>query len=366
MVAIPTLMADIKNRLSKVFQKTASDAIILMNTDVTDSNLAYLTGMNGVFEQSIAIATKSGVKFLTYQLEYQSAMVQRPKNVTVVNIDSKTALQRELSALKGKTIGVNESFLPYRYYRFLKKHTGAKKMKDASAELARARSVKDADEIHNITVANRIAKKAFNQIADHFEQGVSEKQMAAAFDNLMRLNGADEPSFRTIVAFGSNTAMPHHFPNNTRLRPNSLIIIDAGAKYRNYCSDITRTFIFKPEKRSPKYARMLEVYDTVKKAQKLAFNTIKPGTLCGEVHDAADRFINSVNNGAYKGRFIHALGHSIGLDVHDPGFYISHGSDTKLGQGMVFSDEPGIYIPGFGGVRIEDDVVVTKGGAKML
>lgn len=359
-------MVDIKSRLSKVFQKTDLDAIILMNTDVKDSNLVYLTGMNGVFEQSMAIATRKGVKFLTYRLEYQSAMAQRAKNVAVVKIDSRKALEHELSALKGRNIGVNESFLPYRYYRFLKKHTKAKKIRDVSAELGSARSIKDADEIREIAIANRIAKKAFNQIADHFKQGVTEKQIAGVFNNLMMLNGADEPSFRTIVAFGSNTAMPHHFPDNTRLKSNSLVIIDAGARCGNYCSDITRTFIFKPEKSSPKYAKMIEMYDTVKKAQKLAFNAIKPGNKCGEVHDAADRFINSANNGIYKGRFIHALGHSIGIDVHDPGLYISHGSDTKLSPGMVFSDEPGIYLPGFGGVRIEDDVVVTKSSAKML
>ena len=359
-------MDNMEGRIAKVFDKSGLDAIILMNTDTKDSNLIYITELDGVFEQSILIARRNGAEFLTSKLEYATAEAQKQRFLKVREVSSGKQIRQILKKLKGKTIGVNYGFLPYYYYKVIKKHTGARQILDASGALSKARMVKYKDEISKIAIANRIAKKAFEGISEHLKEGITEQRLAAIFDNSMRLNGADEPSFRTIVAFGKNTALPHHFPGNTRLKANSFVIIDAGAKYKNYCSDLTRTYIFKPDKRSSKYQRMLGIYNTVKDAQSLALKAIKPGIECSKIHEIAANHIDTASNGAYKGRFTHALGHSIGIDVHDPGFYISPGCKTRLRQGMVFSNEPGIYVEGFGGVRLEEDVVVTKSGAKVL
>lgn len=196
---------------------------------------------------------------------------------------------------------------------------------------------------------------------------MTEKQVAAKLDFLMMHHGADEPSFKTIVCFGANSALPHHSPTEAKLRANNLVLIDAGAKYQNYCSDLTRTFIFKPEKHTKRHARMADMYETVKMAHDMAFRAIRPGIPGSSVHKVAQDFIDSYGGGTYKGKFIHALGHSIGIDVHDSEIIaLAPKADMKLQKGMVFSDEPGIYVNGFGGVRIEDDIVVTKNGASFL
>ncbi len=178
--------------------------------------------------------------------------------------------------------------------------------------------------------------------------------------------GADAPSFPTIVCFGKNAAVPHHVPGNVKLERNSFVLIDAGARYMGYCSDVTRTYIFKPAKKSQKYRRMLDMYNTVKEAQEIALRSIKPGIRCEVPYNKAKGHIDKAHGGIYKGRFIHGLGHQIGIDVHDVGPNLTLNSKERILENMVFSDEPGIYIEGFGGVRIEDDVLVTKDGGRFI
>jgi Xaa-Pro dipeptidase len=138
------------------------------------------------------------------------------------------------------------------------------------------------------------------------------------------------------------------------------VLIDAGAKVENYCSDITRTFIFG----SAGNEKQKEMLETVRKAQKEAISAIRPSKNGKEIHAIAENIINNAYSGKFKGRFIHSLGHSLGLEVHDgPGF---SRQSNKLKPGMVITAEPGIYITGFGGVRIEDDIVITQSGCKIL
>ena len=214
--------------------------------------------------------------------------------------------------------------------------------------------------------SNRIVLKAFAGIQKYLKVGIMETQIAEVFDELMKKHGADGPSFPTIVCFGANAAIPHHVPESTRLTKNCFVLIDAGALYKGYCSDVTRTFIFKPDKRSEKYRRMLDMYNTVKGAQALALKSIKPGVKCEDPHLLAMNFINSAFNGRYKDKFIHGLGHPIGLEVHDLGPSLRPGEKKVIRANMVVSDEPGIYVSGFGGVRIEDDVIVGKNGGRFI
>jgi Xaa-Pro dipeptidase len=360
-------MGSFARRIRRVFEGFDGDAILIYNTGLVDSNFTYLSGFtSGIFENTALLAMRNGMTLLTSDLEYETALSQRPKEMTVVRYSGASELRDQLrKRIEGKVVGVDASFLPYHYFRKLKLLSKARKFVDATDALSEARLVKEPSEIANIRKAVGIVKRTFNGIERHFKAGMTEKDLAAQFDNLMRLNGASEPSFKTIVAFGKNAALPHHAPDYSRLKPNEFVLIDAGAKYNNYCSDLTRTFIFMPDRRSEKWRRMDDMIKTVKSAQRLALESIKPGVDGRHVHRIAADYINKAEKGVYNGLFIHSLGHSIGIDVHDgPG--LSPFTRNRLDAGMVVSDEPGIYLVGFGGVRFEDDVLVAENGASFL
>ena len=173
----------------------------------------------------------------------------------------------------------------------------------------------------------------------------------------MNLHGANGRSFATIVAFGPHAAEPHYQPGEARLAPGQSIVCDFGAVHRRYVSDITRSFHF-----GPRDDEMKAVHDTVEKAQKAALDAIRPGVPAKEVHLAAQ---NVIDASPWKGRLTHGVGHSIGLAVHDGWGYGAKATDL-IEEGMAFTVEPGIYLPGKGGVRIEDDIVVTKTGYEFL
>ncbi len=355
-------------RLGKVFSGSKADAMVVLNTGIIDSNFLYLTGFtSGVFEDTVLVAEPDRLTLFTSALEYQTAIEQKPKEMEVVKVETRAAFVKGIgSALKGKTVGFNLDFIPYARYGKLKRISGARKVVDSSKELTRARVLKDEEEIENIRKANAITKKAFAGIGEYFKEGVTERELAARFDYIMGENGAGGRAFPTIVAFGKNAASPHHMPDGTRMKPNSFVLIDAGARHNNYCADMTRTAIFKPDRKSQRYPMMEEMAAVVEGAQEAAFDIARAGVDGSEVHMAAERVIETAHNGKYRGRFIHSLGHSIGIDVHDGGAGLSGNLHMKLEEGMVLSNEPGIYMEGFGGVRKEDDMVIRKGRAQWL
>lgn len=360
-------MNSVADRIKKVFSGTNADVIFLINTDQQDSNFIYLTGFtSGVFEGTPLIVTRKRLVLPCSILEYEIAKEQRPKEMSIVKIDSRKrmiALMKKY--MKSKMVGVNGSFIPYSYYNSLKKNALPKRIIDVTNAFVAARSVKERYEILNIKIANRIAKQALEEVKASISAGMTEKEVAAMIEYSMMKRGASGASFRSIVSFNANAALPHHMPDNTRLTPNSIVLMDIGAKYNNYCSDITRTFMFEPDRSSERYRRFSEMHRIVEGAQQTALRFIKEGADGSAAHNAASDYINSAFNGKYKGRFIHSLGHALGLEVHDPGTGLSERSG-KLMANMVVSNEPGIYVVGFGGVRIEDDVVVTRTGAITL
>jgi Xaa-Pro dipeptidase len=340
------------------------DLALIMNTSSVDPNFLYVTGFSsGLFEYSFLIVKRRRISLATSVLEYGTAKKQANGGMDIVRIDRREDLRRFLKKeIEGKEIGINGSFLPYSIYMSIKKYR-PKKVADISAQFIKARMVKDAGEINLLRKAVSITKRAMARIKTEFRDGITEKELAAKFDSISAELGSDGPSFRTIVCFGRNAAYPHHSPDETKLKDGDFILIDAGAKFKNYSSDITRTFIFGGKGKNRK--EMADVYETVKEAQALAIAGIKPGIKGKEIHKIAQEHIDKAHGGKYKGTFIHALGHSVGIEVHDgPGF--SPGEEGILKPGMVITAEPGIYIEGFGGVRIEDDILVTKNGAEIL
>lgn len=356
-----------RDRLNSVFSESGFDALVLMNTEEKDANFTYLTGFyGGVFEQDVLIAFPKRMVLLTSKLEAGIATEQRPREMEVVVVDKREKFQKELALhLKGKRVGINGSYLPYAYYRLIRKYAKAKSIGDARALFAKAREIKSQGEIDAMRKAVSITKRALGAIPEYFNEGMTELQLAARFNYLMMDYGSQKPAFDSIVSFGANSALPHHMPDSTRLRPNSIVLIDVGAMYGNYCADMTRTFIFRPDKSSGKYERMVAMHKIVEQAQRLGLDSIRPGVDGHDVHKRVADFIDAAEHGRYKGKFIHSLGHSIGLEVHDVGGGLGM-QKNMLKPGMIVSDEPGIYVQGFGGVRIEDDVLVTKDGARFL
>jgi len=188
-------------------------------------------------------------------------------------------------------------------------------------------------------------------------EGVTETSVAARMAFEMQDAGANSVGFDSIVAFGKNSAEPHYSPQGAKLRKGQFVLCDYGAKYKRYCSDITRTLVFGTASKKQK-----EMYDIIKHALELGSELCTTENTGEFVHSKVAELIDSTE---YKGRFIHSTGHSLGLSVHDgPGLSMRY--KKKLLPGMVLTVEPGIYVPGFGGVRIEDDVLITKGKPKIL
>jgi Xaa-Pro aminopeptidase len=202
-----------------------------------------------------------------------------------------------------------------------------------------------------------LADQTFTYILTKLKPGVSENEIALEMEIYMRKHGATSSSFDTIVASGERSALPHGVASDRLLQANEFVKLDFGAYYHGYCSDLTRTVVLgKPTERHK------QIYDTVLEAQLLALEKLKPGMTGREV-DAIAR--NVITKAGYGDHFGHGTGHGLGMEIHEAP-RLSLLSDTVLEPGMVVTVEPGIYIPGFGGVRIEDDVVITENGIRIL
>ncbi|MCL6450713.1 MAG: Xaa-Pro peptidase family protein [Acetobacteraceae bacterium] len=231
------------------------------------------------------------------------------------------------------------------------------RMTPASAVLGQLRVRKSPEEVELLRRAAALADQALEAGIRACRAGSTEREVALALELAMRQAGAGGLSFPPIVQSGPNGAMPHQPPGDRRLAPGDAVVLDFGCRVEGYCSDITRTLCVKqPE---PELER---VHRIVEEAQRLALSTVAPGRRAGEVDAAARRHIEERGYGA---AFIHRTGHGIGLSGHEAP-YIAPGDDTILEPGMVFSIEPGIYLPGRFGVRLEDIVVVTASGAERL
>lgn len=219
------------------------------------------------------------------------------------------------------------------------------------------RLIKDPDEVERIEAACGVVDRAFAHIQPYIRPGVSERDVMLELEWHMRREGGAEVGFDTIVASGPRSALPHGRASTRVMQAGDLVTLDFGARLDQYCSDITRTVVI-----GPPDDEQVRIYDTVVTAMNLAIQAIRPGLTGPEVDTVARDHIAAAGHGE---RFGHGLGHSLGMEVHDgPG--LSQRSEVTLAPGMVMTVEPGIYIPGWGGVRVEQDVVVTPEGCRVL
>ena len=226
-----------------------------------------------------------------------------------------------------------------------------------SVNLRGLRMVKDERELESLWQAHKIADGAFEQLLKEIKSGMTEKELAARLEYYMRSLGSEGVSFDTIVASGHRSALPHGAPTDKAVEVGDFVTFDFGAVYNGYHSDTTRTVVM-----GMANSWHREVYTVVQEAQYRGLKAAKPGITGKELDAEIRKYVESRGYGKY---FNHGLGHGVGLEIHELPNINSRG-DTVLQEGMVFSIEPGVYIPGRGGVRIEDTVVLTKEGAHSL
>jgi Xaa-Pro aminopeptidase len=318
-------------------------------------NVRYLTGFSGSNGQ--VLITAADAIFLTDSRYEEQARHEVPDLRRITYAPDLLGVFpdacRELSAHR---VGFEAAGTTYKTYRRLV-DAGDVELVPVDDVVERLRWAKDAEELTLIEQAQELADEAYERIAKKLVEGVTEREVALELEQSMRRAGADGIAFESIVAFGGNAAEPHHRPRDRPLRSGDIVKADFGCVVQGYHTDMTRTLGFgEPD------GRLVEVYELVSRAQRAGIEAIRPGSRCDEVDEAARSVIR---DGGYGERFGHSLGHGVGLEIHE-GPTLRAGSTDVLPEGAVVTVEPGIYLPGVGGVRIEDVVVVEADGARAL
>jgi Xaa-Pro aminopeptidase len=318
------------------------------------ANVTYATGFLG--EDSWAVIAKGRVYLLTDSRYTEQAQGECPCCTIIERTDSLpetlAKLVKKLKSIRSITVEASASLGDFGQLRRVIKG----RLKSAANIIEMLRSIKDGSEVAAIKAAASIAAKALKQTLPHIRPGITENHLAGMLDFQVRKLGATS-SFDTIVAFGPNASRPHHKPTAKKLKHKDTILIDFGARRKGYCCDITRCFVFG----SPLTRLYKKVYDAVEQAQAAAIKMAKAGVKIVRVDAAAREVIRKTDLPVYG----HGTGHGFGLEIHELPFLKTE-AKGRLKAGQIITIEPGIYIPGKVGVRIEDDILVTENGCEIL
>ena len=349
------------------------DALILTKPE----NITYVLGFNIESETSILIPNNNSryidqkiIVFLNI-LEYDQVKEKvlqtesLDKQFELIKIDSsnKKILQNKLKEMNLKTIGFEDNYITVKNFKEWKEKFKGIEFLGVSEIINEARLIKTDKEIENIKKAADLGIIGFNTIYESIEEGKTEKELAAEAEYAMRKAGSDGTSFETIVASGNHSAFPHAKTSKKQVKKGDLIIVDIGARYNGYCSDMTRTFIFNG-KNSKYYSKKAELVNIVNECEEYVLEKIKSGEKAAEMDKLARDFFKSKKKG-WSSRFIHSLGHGVGIDIHENP-YLAPNSEEILKKGMCVTIEPGLYIPELGGARTEDLIIIKKNGFKSL
>jgi Xaa-Pro aminopeptidase len=316
------------------------------------ANVTYTTGFLG--DDSWALITGRAVYLLTDSRYTEQAKKECPACEIIQRKGTMAkAVVEQLKKLRLRSLAVEKS-ISLADFESLKESFKAR-LRAVVNIIESTRTVKDGSEIAGMSAAARIAAQTLRQTFAYIKPGITENELAGRLDFQVRRLGAIN-SFETIVAFGPNASRPHHRPTSRKLRENDTVLIDFGVRFNGYCCDITRCFVVGRPNRFYK-----KVYDAVQEAQTTALKMIKPGVAIKKVDAAAREVIRKSGLPVYG----HGTGHGLGLEIHEQPI-ISDNNKAKLQPGMIFTIEPAVYIPGKLGIRIEDDVLVTKTGFKIL
>ena len=338
-------------KLRQALKEQNLDALLV----TSDYNRRYMTGFTG--SSGVAIISADAAVFITdfRYTEQASAQIQGFEIVQHNGVIHQE-VAAQVKKLGIRTLGFEQDMMTYSMYELYKQVISAQFV-PVSGLIEKIRLIKTQEEINIIKVACEIADKAFSHILTYIKPGVTELDVSNELEFFMRKQGATSSSFDIIVASGLRSALPHGVATNKVIEQSDFVTLDFGAYYNGYISDITRTVaVGKPS------AKLVEMYNTVLESQLLALEKVGPG-MTGREADAIAR--DYLVSKGYGEAFGHSLGHGIGLEVHEnPG--LSMRSTTVLEPNMVVTIEPGVYLPGIGGVRIEDDIVITDKGNEIL
>lgn len=338
-------------KLERFFTSHKIDAIMFSNM----LNIRYLSGFTG--SEGALLMTRDRFWLLCDSRYTAQASIEVQGGEIRQFSEKQDAVRELIEELKLQRIGFESAHTTVAaFMEFSGKLTGCE-LVPINANLDQIRSCKDQDEIERLGDVARLASEAFQAIIGLIRPGLSEADLARELEFEMRRRGADGRAFDFIVASGERGSMPHGRASDKLIRSGELVTIDFGAVKNGYYSDETMTVaVGKPDDRAR------EIYAIVKEAHDRAVAAVRPGMACRDLDAVARDHISECGYGEYFG---HGLGHGVGLEIHEKPV-ISPRSDMTIDEGMVFTIEPGIYIPGFGGVRIEDTLVVLGNGCRLL
>ena len=333
------------NRIKDFLNKNKADAIVFISTQ----NTFWIS--NTKTSDGIVLVTPSKIFLLVdlREYEYCKKYVQYCEVVLFKKIDD---FKKIINDLNIKTLLFEKDYLTLKQKeQYL---DSLKTVNSIPVDTISLRSIKTIDEIKVLQQSANIAVNAIEDVKKWIKVGMTEIEVAQHIHSYMINQGASNISFELIVAFGKNTAIPHHQPTNTRLENNQMVTCDIGCIYLGYCSDITRTFFV-----GTPSCEEQEMYDLVLSAQKIGLENVKSQIYTNQLDEIVRTYI--AKNKKWGNLFTHSLGHGVGIEIHELPF-VSQRTNTILEENMVITIEPGVYQPGFNGVRIEDTVVVTENG----
>ncbi|OQY02278.1 MAG: hypothetical protein B6I26_01645 [Desulfobacteraceae bacterium 4572_130] len=357
---------NIKNRIKRLkneILKKGLDTIIIFS----DENRRYLsgyTGENGSYAETAGfiVITKNQLILACDFRYYEQAQNETDFYTVILYKESfSKAVSDILQSVNAKKVGIESLGLTYYHYKEIKKQNSNNRLNieviaiDETLKFFRIK--KDEYEIEIIKNALAIAETSFMQFKEKICKGMTEKQAAWILEKLMRENGADSMSFKVIAASGKNSAFPHAIPSKRKFNISEPLVFDFGTKLDGYCSDTTRTLVIKKPDDQFK-----QIYEIVFQAQKKAIDKIKPGVKASFIDKIAREYIDSTK---FKGKFKHSLGHGVGMAIHEEP-RLSRFNDMILKPEMVVTIEPGIYVPEWGGIRLENMIKITNHGAEVL
>ncbi len=351
--------ADRVERLRALMERHGYDALVLRS----NPDLRWLTGASRVFDfesAHTAFITGDGL-WLHTDSRYYNTFVERlgtdsAWSIDMDRVDAPVWVAEHIQASRSRVVAVEDTLtLAFAddLEQALRRISCACLTPRLHGDVREMRSVKDAEEVEQMQAAQAVTDAAFAHMCTVIRPGATEMELRAELDNFMLSHGADALAFDSIVASGPNTANPHALPGPRAVEVGDFVLMDFGASVGDYRSDMTRTVVV-----GTPSEKQREIYDTVRRAHEACAAAIKPGVTGREVHELA---VKIIGDAGYGDCFGHGLGHGVGIEIHEEP-RLSSTDGHVLEPGHVVTVEPGIYVPGFGGVRLEDFGVVTEGG----